>query len=185
MRHSRARYVRPPFHSHATEAPPAQSHAPHTRNRLGLMLTRTEIAKPRALAVADLRSVASHGAWLVACDLDQPVRRRSRTPVAGARPADRRFRVTAKLRLPRDTRKPPDEGAEVEMRSRSGYVGERSRRRSRGSGPDTMIDQHSTEADQAGGARSPLELPRIRRTTAWSPRFREAGVAATLRSFMR
>jgi hypothetical protein len=47
------------------------------------MLTRAEIAKLKALAAADLRSVNSYVGWLVAQELSRPTPKRTASSVRG------------------------------------------------------------------------------------------------------
>jgi len=60
--------------------------APTAAIGLGLMLTRAKIAKLKALAAADLRSVPNYVVWLVASDLEKPPRRRGARAEDGADP---------------------------------------------------------------------------------------------------
>jgi hypothetical protein len=87
-----------------------------------VLLTRAEIQRLKDRAAADLRSVASYVAWLVAQDLDGRSRRRPR-PVRGAPARDRRVSLGIALVMPGEMRDRLRTRAEEEMRSVSGYVG--------------------------------------------------------------
>jgi len=87
------------------------------------MLTRGEIAKLKALASADLRSVNSYVGWLVAQELSRPAPKRTASSVRGARAGDRRVPLKVNLLLSREPRDELVARAEPEMRSVSGFVG--------------------------------------------------------------
>src|SRR5215471_15301359 len=66
---------------------------------VGVALTRAEIQKLKDRAASDLRSVAACPAWLVAQELQGPVRRRRAGSVSGARPKDRRTALHINLMI--------------------------------------------------------------------------------------
>jgi len=89
---------------------------------LGLMLTRAEIAKLKALAASDLRSGNSYVDWLVAQELSQPAPKRTASSVRGARASDRRVALKVNLSMPPEVRDELVARAGAEMRSVSGLV---------------------------------------------------------------
>jgi len=90
---------------------------------LGLMLTRAEIQKLKALAASDLRSVNSYVCCLVVQELIRSARKRPASSARGARASDRRVTLKVNLSVPRQVRDELVAGAEAEMRSVSNYVG--------------------------------------------------------------
>ena len=89
-----------------------------------MLLTRGEIRALQRRAAADLRSVASFTAVLLARDLSDPARRQPGAgSVRGARPDAQRSSLRIALVLPVPMRRRLEAAAREEMRSVSGYVG--------------------------------------------------------------